>query len=100
MPMTSAYPLVGVMMFISILIAVVLPAPLGPTSAKTAPSGTDRSKPRSASTVRNFLIRLSVRIALFIAFRVLPHWAFFEVRPDASNGPIGITRLLPGGFQV
>ncbi len=38
--------------------AVVLPAPFGPTSANTAPSGTSSVSPRSASTWRKFLASL------------------------------------------
>src|SRR5207249_11592860 len=66
-PSTSARPLVRGKMFIRTLIAVVVPAPFGPTSAYLAPSGTSRLTLSRAVTLRNFFPRSWVRIALFIA---------------------------------
>src|ERR1039457_2519680 len=43
--------------------AVVLPAPLGPSTPSTVPRGTDRSIPRSAWTSPNDFVRFSTRIA-------------------------------------
>src|SRR5580700_4242543 len=43
--------------------AVVLPAPLGPSTPSTVPLGTDRSIPRSARTSPNDLVKPSTRIA-------------------------------------
>src|SRR5690349_25005043 len=65
--MTSACPLVALRMFIRIFIVVVFPAPLGPSRAYIAFSGTERFRPLSASTFRNCLTRFSVTIVLLIA---------------------------------
>ena len=49
-PKTLAVPAVFVTSEETIPIAVVLPAPLGPSSAKKSPSSTSRSMPLSAWT--------------------------------------------------
>ena len=43
--------------------AVVLPAPLGPSTPSTEPRGTSKSMPRSACTLPNDLFSASTRIA-------------------------------------
>ncbi len=49
-PPTNARPAVGVMVVVSMPTVVDLPAPLGPSSPKTSPGGTAKSRPRTAST--------------------------------------------------
>src|SRR5436190_13355003 len=56
-PRTVASPRSARRMFISRRIAVVLPAPLGPMSANTEPSGTRKSRSSTASKRPNFLVR-------------------------------------------
>ena len=55
-----ASPDVGWSRFISTLIVVDLPAPFGPSSAVTLPSGTARSSPCTASIFQNRRVRLCV----------------------------------------
>ena len=45
LPRTSARPALGWMMFMTVLMAVLFPAPLGPTRAKTEPAGTSNVTP-------------------------------------------------------
>ena len=54
-PSTDVVPLVGVRYPSSTSVVVVLPAPLGPSSAKTSPWSTCRSMPATASTSPNDL---------------------------------------------
>src|SRR5690348_16936355 len=56
-PSTWACPRSACKMFISRRIAVVLPAPLGPMSANTEPSGTRRSRSSTASKRPNDFVR-------------------------------------------
>ena len=49
-PKIRASPLVGRSSVVRILISVVLPAPLGPSSPKNSPGATSRSTPASAMT--------------------------------------------------
>src|SRR5262249_13588412 len=51
-PATCAWPPSGTMRVDSIRRVVVLPAPFGPRKPKISPPATDRSMPRTASTVR------------------------------------------------
>src|SRR6266851_4659903 len=62
-PSTSARPPSGSSNVVRIRTAVVLPAPLGPSTPSTVPRGTDRSIPRSARTSPNDLVNPSTRIA-------------------------------------
>ena len=48
-PQTRTRPLVGRNRPTSILMLVVLPAPLGPRNANSSPRGTTRSKPATAT---------------------------------------------------
>src|SRR6185312_7082540 len=49
MPSTTTRPLLGFTRVVSDPIVVVLPAPLGPSSPKTSPSGTENDTPATAS---------------------------------------------------
>ena len=49
-PSMTAVPEFGLIRVVNTLIAVVLPAPFGPSKAVTVPSGTERSSPSSACT--------------------------------------------------
>ena len=53
-PKIRASPLVGSSSVVRILISVVLPAPLGPSSPKNSPGATSRSTPSSAVTAAGF----------------------------------------------
>src|SRR5690348_4212336 len=80
-PSTSQRPDVGFKMFIKILIAVVLPAPFGPTRPKTLVSGISKSKELSTRWLRKDFERSVAQIADFmIASLRLP-----SCRQDASN---------------
>src|SRR3954465_6790441 len=57
MPSTLASPRSARRMFISRRSVVVLPAPFGPISANTAPSGTRRSRSSTASRRPNCFVR-------------------------------------------
>ena len=67
MPLTTARPESGVSSVVRIRTAVVLPAPLGPSSPSTDPAGTSRSTPSRARTspdrLGNTLTRLSAVMA-------------------------------------
>ena len=54
-PKIRASPLVGSSSVVRILISVVLPAPLGPSSPKNSPGATSRSTPSSATTGFGFV---------------------------------------------
>src|SRR4051812_9334896 len=56
-PSTRTSPLSACRMFISRRMVVVLPAPFGPISANTAPSGTRSSRFSIASKRPNFFVR-------------------------------------------
>src|SRR3990172_126176 len=62
-PMTRAAPAVGFKRVVSILMRVVLPAPLGPRRPKNSPSGTSRLTPPNAVSSPYFLTRSVVSIA-------------------------------------
>src|ERR1700751_1696370 len=62
-PATRATPEVGLASVHSMLIVVVLPAPLGPRKPNTSPVATSKLTPRTACTSPKFLIRLSTTIA-------------------------------------
>jgi hypothetical protein len=55
MPLIVAEPASGVVRVVSTLTVVVLPAPFGPRSACTVPSGTTRSSPARAWTGPDFV---------------------------------------------
>src|SRR4051812_39166861 len=61
-PATSARPLVGLASVHSMLIVVVLPAPLGPRKPKTSPGATSKLTPRTAATSSKFLRKCSTSI--------------------------------------
>src|SRR6185437_4823544 len=62
-PATSARPEVGLVSVQSMLIVVVLPAPLGPRKPKTSPLPTSKSTPLTASKSPKDLRRLLTEIA-------------------------------------
>ena len=62
-PATAAVPASGRSSVVRMRTAVVLPAPLRPSSAHTVPGGTARSMPRSAGVRRNDFARPSARMA-------------------------------------
>src|SRR5260370_3511283 len=66
--------------------AVVLPAPLGPSTPSTVPRGTDRSMPRSAWTSPNDLVRPSTRIA------GRPSAMFPPEHPRATDLTVNVTK--------
>jgi hypothetical protein len=55
-PATRAVPEVGSRRVVRILMRVVLPAPLGPSSPKSSPAGISRSTPSSAVTGFGFAL--------------------------------------------
>src|SRR3989338_8534850 len=59
-PITFAAPLVGLIRVESILISVVLPAPLGPSRPKVSPSAIVNETSLSAARVPYFLMRLDI----------------------------------------
>ena len=62
-PLTRAVPDVGSARVQSMLIVVLLPAPLGPRKPKTSPGGTLNETPRTASTSPYDLTRSSTSMA-------------------------------------
>src|SRR6266487_4506869 len=62
-PSTIARPWSGRSRVVRMRTAVVLPAPLGPSTPSTVPRGTDRSMPLNACTSPNDLVKPSTRIA-------------------------------------
>ena len=62
-PATSALPEVGRASVQSMLIVVVLPAPLGPRNPKTSPAATSKLTPRTASIASKDLRRSWTSIA-------------------------------------
>ena len=54
-PKMLARPALGSSSVVRILISVVLPAPLGPSSPKNSPGATSRSTPASATTGSGFM---------------------------------------------
>src|ERR1700749_2096066 len=76
-PATSAVPEVGLVSVQSMLIVVVLPAPLGPRKPKTSPVSTSKSTPLTASKSPNDLRRSLTVIA---AGMVLPGLDLYAVR--------------------
>src|ERR1700722_13474611 len=73
-PATRAAPRSGIDSVVRMRIAVVLPAPFGPSMPRIAPAGTSRSSPSSASVVPNRFVRpcgstreriLDIALALF-----------------------------------
>jgi hypothetical protein len=66
-PRIEALPPEARKMFIRILISVVFPAPFGPTSAWTAPWGTEKLSPSKAWTRPNRLVKASVSIGFTLA---------------------------------
>src|SRR5262245_44772974 len=69
-PSTSARPASGFRIVARTRIAVVLPAPLGPSSPKTVRAGTSRSIPSSAVTVSTRFVSPSTRIATALIYRL------------------------------
>src|SRR5438552_18918254 len=68
-PSTSARPPSGRSTVARILTAVVLPAPFGPSSPKTVPTGTSKSMPLSAATLPKCLASPSTRMAVSVTGR-------------------------------
>ena len=64
MPTTCSVPAVGRVSVAIVRISVVLPAPLGPSTASTLPDGTARSSPASASTSPKCFLRPSASIIM------------------------------------
>src|ERR1700736_5379323 len=62
-PATEALPEEGLASVHSMLIVVVLPAPLGPRKPNTSPAATSKSTPRTASTSPNDFARPRTVIA-------------------------------------
>src|SRR5688572_20598228 len=62
-PCTRAVPEVGEASVQSMLIVVLLPAPLGPRKPKTSPGGTVKDTPRTASTSPKDLTRSTTSMA-------------------------------------
>jgi len=66
-PAISAVPLVGSIRQLSMLMVVVLPAPLGPSRLKISPRSTLKEMPRTASLSPNVLRRsLAIRMGWFM----------------------------------
>src|SRR5580704_9720826 len=57
-PSSSTWPLVGRSSVVSILMVVVLPAPLGPRKAKISPCATSKVMSSTARKSPNFFVRL------------------------------------------
>jgi hypothetical protein len=70
-PLTFAVPEVGFRIVQSIEIVVVLPAPFGPSKAKTSPDSTAMSNWSTAVIELNVLVSLKVSITLVIDFSQL-----------------------------
>src|SRR5947209_12594000 len=62
-PATIAEPEVGLASVQSMLIVVVLPAPLGPRKPNTSPAATSKSTPRTASTSPKVFVKCCTAIA-------------------------------------
>src|SRR5437763_9130861 len=92
-PATCATPEVGLASVQSMLIVVVLPAPLGPRNPNTSPVATSNSTPRTAWTSPKFLIRPLTAIA--------GGWPLAE-RSISTNvtGSATVRGFLPGEDQV
>src|SRR5580693_2133750 len=88
-PSTSARPPSGGSSVVKIRTAVVLPAPLGPSTPSTVPCGTDRSMPRSACTSPNDLVKPSTMIA-----GCSPTSLYCDIHPPENQRPR--TLKLPG----
>jgi hypothetical protein len=86
-PSTVAVPLSGRSSVVSTRTAVVLPAPLGPSSPSTVPRGTARSIPASASTAPYRFMTPSTTTARSVgpAVRVVP--ALFAVPVSSAIAP-------------
>ena len=62
-PATRAVPLVGRVSVVIIRTVVVLPAPLGPSSPRTVPCGTEKLTPSTATLSSKCFTRLSASMA-------------------------------------
>src|SRR5215217_4085069 len=83
-PATSARPFVGLASVHSMLIVVVLPAPLGPRKPKTSPASTSKLTPRTASKSSNLLRSWSTSIMA----RIIPQLkvSIHSKLRDSGNG--------------
>src|SRR5215216_721919 len=88
-----ARPAVGASRVVRIRTAVVLPAPLGPSSPRTVPDATSRSTPSNARVLPNDLARPSAWIITAIATSVL---ACGQRRASASGPPGRPSSRSPG----
>ncbi len=79
-PPTEARPPSGCSSVDNTRIAVVLPAPLGPSNPKTVPSEATMSIPSSARTSPNVLMRPSASIAAVIGSPLSPIGRYQRVR--------------------
>src|SRR5512132_4730069 len=88
MPSTSARPPSGRRMVVRMRIAVVLPAPLGPSNPNTVPAGTEKSIPPSAVREPNRLVRCSTRTAW--SLREDPPTLLIASAAPILRGPAGV----------
>jgi len=72
-------------MFISSLMVVVFPAPLGPIIAVDAASGTSRSNALTASVRRKAFDKLSVEMGYSLVLRPLWRLAPVPFRPGSAS---------------
>src|SRR5262249_34846528 len=87
-PATSAEPESGLDKVLRIFIVVDLPAPLGPSSAKTAPDSTVKLRPSSARTLPPYVL---TRSRTSIAGAARPEAVFMDVVVSGKESIIKIS---------
>src|SRR5262245_3189059 len=95
-PSTLAVPSSGRARVVSIRTTVVFPAPLGPSSPRTRPSGTSKETPRTASTSPKHLTRPSATIAGAPPFVGVS----FITAPDPTRATSGYRPVMPERAQT
>src|SRR5919106_3573592 len=101
-PPTRASPSFARLRVVRIFTVVDLPAPLGPSSPKTTPSGTEKERPSSAWTSPYFLTRPVASIALVIS-RVLRYSSFDDaiiLSTNISNVKRSLRVVPRGGRRI
>src|SRR6202162_4438044 len=95
-PATRAVPELGSRRVISILIVVVLPAPLGPSSPNSSPGRTSKLMPRTASTLIR-LRRMTPRWVSYVRVRSIASIAGWSPVARAGDAGSGIRSRSMGG---
>src|ERR1017187_8418982 len=110
-PATRASPEEAGNKVVSILMVVVLPAPLEPSKAKTSPALTDRVRASTAvkapkrrvracrSNTISFISKVRARLPKRLDQRLKLRWQRFGVRRDGRHLPLDTQQLVDGRLR-